>query len=155
MLDIWEMLLILFLCLRLESNPSENEMAAILGFYTLRAGGREGDQIPKVSDSVKQRAFPLLLGRLNTFNERQSHGALVIVEEMRRGETVCKAFFFPREFGTYRSDSFNKQEWWIRKGLPEAKDLYQRWWNLNLSWQEKKETDPLRGSNIRISAHCG
>src|SRR5205823_225825 len=88
-----------FLCLRLESNPSENEMAAILEFYTLRAGGREGDQIPKVSDSVKQRAFPLLLGRLNIFNERQSHGALVIAEEMRRGETVCKAFFFPRDFG--------------------------------------------------------
>lgn len=139
-----------FLCSRLESNTSDSEMAAILEFYSLRAGGREGYQISQISDSSKQRAIPLLLQRGDSYNERQALGALLIVENMRRGETLDKGGFGPAINEWERTD-FNFDKWWSKRGLPETKLKYKQWWNTNLEWNQKRLIDPLSNSNVRVS----
>ncbi|MCA1642906.1 MAG: hypothetical protein LC785_13375 [Acidobacteria bacterium] len=144
-----------FLCSRLASNPPDAEMKAVLEFYSLRAGGREGYGITQLPDEVRRRAIPLLLGRLDAYDNRQAYGALVMVEQMRRGKIVCKAYFFPRDFLKSAPPNFNEREWWVEKGLPEAKTSFQTWWNSNVSWQEKKSADPLGSSNVMISENCG
>jgi hypothetical protein len=144
-----------FLCARLESNPSDGEMRAVLEFYSLRAGGREGRRIAELSDVVKQRAVPVLLQGLDTDDKRQAFGALLISEQMRRGKIICKAYFYPRDFRKPAPPNFNESAWWAEEGLPEAKSSFRTWWSSNLSWQEKKHTDPLRSSNIIVNENCG
>jgi hypothetical protein len=139
-----------FLCSRLESNTSDSERAAVLEFYSLRAGGREGDRISKISDSSKQRAIPLLLQKVDSYNARQALGALLVIEDMRRGETIYKGGFVLAS-NEWEKASFNFDRWWAESGLPETKAKYNRWWNMKLDWNQKKLIDPLSDSNVKVT----
>jgi hypothetical protein len=139
-----------FLCSRLESNPSDSEMAAIIEFYGLRAGGREGYRISEISDVAKQRAISLTLQRVDSYDERLVRGSLLIVENMRRGETIFKGGFGPADY-RWRQSNFNFKSWWAENGMAEAKGKYKEWWNGNLTWSQKRLIDPLKNSSVELT----
>ena len=140
-----------FLCSRLEETDSVGELAAIVEFYSLQAGGREGQNIGSLSDEAKQKVIKFILGNIEGFEPRQAWGALLIVEHLRRGVVLHKAGFGEVEFERYeREYKFDYERWWRERGLPETKAKYKEWWNTDLAWQTKKAINPLEGSNIRV-----
>lgn len=134
-----------FLCSKLQTSQSTEEVTAIVDFYAFKAGGREGRVIYLLPAQTKKRIISLLLERLDNYDERKSHSALILVEVLRRGEYLYKAYFSP-----VRSASYNYENWWPKVGLPEAKMRFRRWWNSSSSWQQKEMHDPLKDSNLQI-----
>jgi hypothetical protein len=140
-----------FLCSRLEETDSDSELAAIVGFYSLQAGGREGNNIGSLSDEAKEKVIGFILEHIESYEIGQAEGALLIVEQLRRGVVLPKASFGKSDFaGPEREDKFDYERWWLERGLPETKAKYKEWWNTDLAWQAKKAINPLEGSNVRV-----
>ena len=111
-----------FLCSRLEKTDSESEVAAIVEFYSLQAGGREGQNIGSLSDEAKQRGIRFILKHIESYEPRQAWGALLIVEQLRRGEILHKASFRESDFEKYKREyNFDYERWWLERGLSETK----------------------------------
>jgi hypothetical protein len=140
-----------FLCSRLEKTDSDRELAAIVEFYILQAGGREGDNIGTLSDEAKEKVIGFILEHIESYEKGRAEGALLIVEQLRRGVVLPKASFGKSDYaGLGREDKFDYERWWYETGLPETKAKYREWWNIDLAWQTKKAINPLEGSNIRV-----
>ena len=139
-----------FLCSRLQSSTSDEELNAIADFYIFKAGGREGRYIFSLPTQNKQRVTGNILSRLEDYKPQQAASALILVEVMRRGESLGKAIFRSTHGNTAAYPQY--ESWLQRRALPEAKAQYLKWWHASPTWQQKERHNPLANSNLEISA---
>jgi len=139
------------LCRNIETTNNEEEFSAIVNLYTMQAGGREGDCIFYVSESVKEKIAAEIIKQMDT--EPNLWGQLILLEEMRLGKSLGKGYIGSSS-PPYPS---TREEWdeWKEEYLPIGKEKYQEWWKSNLSWDEKRKIDPLKDAVIHIYSCCG
>lgn len=136
-----------FLCSKLQASTSEEEFTAILDFYALRSGGREGRYIYLVSAPTKERISRSITSSLDGYTPDQAARALILLEVLRRGESIGKANFGPAK--GYPKDY---SSWWQRTGLPEVKTRFRQWLESYPTWQQREKHDPLEHSFVQLSA---
>lgn len=139
-----------FLCGRAEATSNEDEFDAIVDFYSLQAGGREGDCIFRTSERVREKIASRLVAVAET------DGQLVLLEEMRRGKSLGKGHL-GRGPTSPESGPLTPDEWeaWYKEALPFAWSKYTEWWKADTNWEEKKRIDPLAGMHVRVNECCG
>jgi hypothetical protein len=141
-----------FLCGRAESTSDLAEFDAIVHFYTIQSGGREGDCIFRTNDITREKIAARITVDLS---ETDYEGQLVLLEEVRLGKSLGKgnvglgpgAISWPS----------TPEEWkaWHRDALPFARSKYIEWWRADTDWETKKLTDPLAGQYVHVNACCG
>jgi len=136
-----------FLCSRLEATSSQTEVYAIANFYVLQASGRETKGIISLPESAKPKVTGSIMQHLDNYDEWQAGRALLLVEEIRRGEEIWKGSFAP----VNNHESANWVGWWQKRGLNKVKSLYRKWWQSQVPWASKKKQNPLANSGIVAS----
>lgn len=142
-----------FLIQRLETTEDNNEFDAIVNFYCLQAGGREGDMIFRALDSTREKIAGSIIRQLDQDSTLLKQ--IVLLEEIRTGKSLGKGRALPRSTETKRFRS--TEEWlsWSKQITPEVRANTLTWWNSDTTWEEKIATDPLEGTSIRVYACCG
>ena len=133
-----------FLCSRLESASPQAEIDAIANFYALQASGCEGKRVLSLSDGAKQKVIGSIMQNLDGYGVWQVGQALLLVEELRRGQEIWKGSFA----SINAQESANWTVWWQKRGLNKVKALYRKWWKAQTPWVMKKIHNPLAGSGI-------
>jgi hypothetical protein len=149
-----------FLCRRIE-NASEEELSAIVNFYTIQAAGREGACIYKTSEPTKEKIIEELVKRLK--DNSDLYKKIVLLEEIRLGKSLGKGAIHvdgmnrPTSLTLEEDKAWRKKykEWFDNQLETTGKTKVQEWWNSKLSWEEKKKTNPFQGSNIKVFECCG
>ena len=138
-----------FLCEKLEETTDESEISAIVNFYAIQP---EALRL-KMSEPTKQKVMDQLIKSLGNNSNLQTK--LILLEQVRSGKDLGKGTI-RRKFSA-KEDLSSREEWdnWWKKALPAAKEKFQIWWNLNLSWEEKKKINPLEGTEVSIEECCG
>jgi len=80
-----------FLLDRLENSADKSEQAAIVRFYCLQAGGREGDTWRRFSDSTRRRIVAIVLANWRSYPPQEGGSAFVWLEELRLNTYLGKA----------------------------------------------------------------
>ncbi len=147
-----------FLCRRIESIERGDELEGIVHFYVLQVGGREGGCIYKSSDRTKEKIAASLVSSFRDdgpYLEKQ----IILLDLVRLGELTGKGNFGPSDLAAdlpKAGESWSSwdREGWENEALPIARSKYVEWWNLNLSWEERKMIDPLKGTIARVAYCC-
>jgi hypothetical protein len=144
-----------FLCGRAESNISEQEVRAIADFYTIQAVGREGNCIYRLSDRASERLVSALIRGLNE-NDSGSEQRIVLIEEIRRGEFLGKGKISTSALSTEQPRSAEEWRAWMEtKAIPLAKERMRVWWESPLPWSQKRNVNPLEGTEVGVHKCCG
>ncbi len=148
-----------FLIQRIETTNNESEIAAIAHYYALQSKKREFDIFQNVSDRVK----PIIINQLIKEFDGSSNlgGKIMLLEVTRTGKRLGKGAIGIE--GENRAPNFSSSltidevEKLLDEKLVKTNVIqkYQEWWNLNLSWEEKKKINPLEGTSIKVSECCG
>lgn len=148
-----------FLIQRIEASDDKNEVEAIAHYFTLQSKERNYGIFINVSDRVKPTIINHLIKELDNDNSNLSD-KIMLLETTRTGKRIGKGAI---EIENKNMPDFPKS-WTMeqRKKLFDeslaatgVKQKYQDWWNLNLSWEEKRKINPLEGTNIKVSQCCG
>lgn len=142
-----------FLCRQIENTNDKSEIAAIVNFYTIQAGGREGRCIYNGSEQAKQKIIAQLIEDMN--DDASFRSKMVLLEEVRRDKSLGKGLM---GIGRRETDNPSTPDEWRewKDQMPQvARQKYRDWWNSGLSWEDKKKVDPLAGTNIRVYECCG
>lgn len=142
-----------FLCDRLENTTDEDELTAIINFYALQAGGRQGDRIQKLSETTRERIAGRIIKDLEANEELR--GRLILLHEMRTGKSLEKGGLGPGPLETELPATTEQQQVSQRKAEAVAKEKFIEWWNSDLSWEEKKKINPLKGTIANMNYCCG
>jgi hypothetical protein len=143
-----------FLCQRVETTNETEEIAAIANFYALQAGGREGTCIFKVSDAKREKIAAEIIRRMD--DDPDLWGQMILLEQIRLGESLGKASISSKPSSELTRNIETRQDWekWNAEHLPGGREKFRQWWNLNLSWEEKKKIDPLADAEIVVNSCC-
>jgi hypothetical protein len=142
-----------FLCERLERTGDPEEFDAIVHLYSLQAGGREGECVYAASDPVRQRIGSSIVEHFDA-DKLILYRQLVLLEEIRLGRSLEKGRVVPRS-DPWPQTELEWKKWLEETALPLAELKYRAWWQADSLWNEKKEQEPLQGTNIGIVACCG
>ncbi|YCM42929.1 hypothetical protein V2O64_16600 [Verrucomicrobiaceae bacterium 227] len=118
-----------FLWGKLSHDLPQKEFDAISNFY-LSMGSRRWDDNP-IDDPTKLKIIDRLISRFPDMDLETKIAAILWIEEFRSQEYLGKG-------GIYYTD-------W-----EHGVTLYERWWNLNLPWSEKKLIYPLEGTTATV-----
>jgi hypothetical protein len=142
-----------FLCSTAETTEDLNEFNAIVHFYSLQAGSREGNCIFSTTDGTREKIAARIV---ETLNEAEYSQQIILLEQVRLGKSLGKGFIGHGP-GERRFPTTQEQEkaWYYEKALPFARLKYIEWWNSGKTWAEKKQTDPLAGEFVHVNACCG
>lgn len=142
-----------FLCYRIEIAESD-ELSAIINFYALQSGGREGNLIYKIPDQAKQKVIAQIISEFDS--NKNLSGKMVLLEQLRLGKSLGKGVISHKNYLTPESLPIEKwREWKDENVAPRAKNDFRRWWDLSLNWNEKRRIDPLKDSEVKINECCG
>lgn len=139
-----------FLCQRIETTNDTGETAAIVNFYAIQAGGREGSCIFKVSETAREKIAAEIIKQMD--DNPNLWGQIILLEQVRQGKSLGKASIS----GKQRLNLSTKEDWekWKAEYLPGGREKFREWWNSNLSWKEKQKIDPLKDAEISVNACC-
>jgi hypothetical protein len=135
-----------FLVTRLWSSPGTREWQAIIDFQIAQSSSRWGDSFSRVHDDLKQQIIGDIFHRLDTFPPRHAAEALLLVECMRRDDTLHKGGFSNLNLWTNDGTTATYHP----ERLATLKDSFRRWWADGVAWPANKNQDPLKGTNIAI-----
>jgi len=157
--DVWAGYLPLevdsFLCGRLQATRDEEEFNAIVHLYYLQAGGREGSCVYITPGNVREKIATYLVDHLND-EGIDLYRELVLLEEVRRGKSLGKGSIGPSALATRRPSGEDEWKKWMEEvALPLAKDRYFSWGRSNRVWSDKREINPLEGTEVGIYECCG
>lgn len=120
-----------FLVHKLVTTTSQDLQEAIVDLYVDLAGGREGKLITRTGE----RTAVAIRSRLASYTEiQQRRDAILLIEEIRLGGGLYKPRLSPDE---------------SRETIERAVKCYLRWLEQPMQWQEKRQVDPLQGTDIR------
>lgn len=141
-----------FLCERAETTSDLNELDAIVHFYSIQAGGREGDCIFRTSDKTRKKIAARIVAN---FSETDLRGQIILLEQVRLGSSLGKGRIGLGPGASEAPSSAEEWEAWGRKAYPFAKEKYIEWWQAPTTWEEKKLTNPLEDQPVRVYECCG
>lgn len=142
-----------FLCDRLENTMDEDELEAIVNFYALQSGGRQGDRIQKLPEATRERIAGRIIKDIEA--NKDLRGRFILLHEMRTGKSLGKGGLGPSPLETERPVTTEQEQAWQRKAEAVAKEKFTEWWNSGLSWEEKKKINPLAGTIANMNYCCG
>ena len=130
-----------FLVKRLERG-SPTEVAAIADFWVQQAQGREYGLADELSPAGRERLIASVMSQLSSYNAATQDQALFLVEEVRSKRDIGKGNFYVTNYAQFVR---------ARQGLSQRQvvaQAYQAWWNLPLTWEQKRAIDPLKGKGL-------
>ncbi|MDQ3131922.1 MAG: hypothetical protein M3Q99_14335 [Acidobacteriota bacterium] len=143
-----------FLINKITVSKNENEISAIVHFYAIQAEGHRIGYFDNFSEEVKPKIIQQLIKELD--DNTNLSGKLMLLEEIRSNKRLGKGSVGISGMNHLAFSTIEEYKKWFNEELEKtAKSKYQEWWNLNLSWEEKKKIDPLEGTNIKVSECCG
>lgn len=148
-----------FLVERIEATQDKNEISAIVHYFTFQSQTPVYDIFVNASDESKPLIVEQLINELDS-NPLRLRDEIMILETTRTGKRIGK--------GSIHIEGENKDDYPPDLSLQErgkifdehlartnASQKYHDWWNLNLSWEEKKKINPLESTGIKVSYCCG
>lgn len=133
----------IFLLDRLENSADKSEQAAIVRFYCLQAGGREGDTWRRFSDATRRRVVAIVLANWRWYPPEEVQYAFVWLEELRLGKYLGKATLLISSGKPYRFLDTTE------KVAPVAV-LFERWNRKYAAVPITRRPNPLAGTRYLI-----
>lgn len=124
----------LSLCERLQRTKNDAERDAILDLYVRIAGSGQERCVIKITPA--EPMVVLLFQRINQYSSDQDkERALRLIEEFRRGHL-------------YKPNLYDLAKSSYKDSVQKAVTLYQNWFALPRSWEQKQQINPLDGSTL-------
>lgn len=143
-----------FLIQKIENTTDENEISAIVHFYSLQAKEHRIGYLINISESARIKVINQLIKGLD--DEANLGGKLMLLEETRTDKRLGKGSvgIIGTNYLTFPTQQ-EYRKWFYEQSVSVVLAKYQEWWNSNLSWEEKKKINPLKNTNVGVSHCCG
>lgn len=133
-----------FLIDRLADCKGSHEETAIIDFQVRQGSGGWGESASRSHETYQGQIIANILPRLDDLSDWDAVSALLLVESLRREDSLGKGGFSGMWTYSGGDSSLN------RPAFEAAKARFQAWWGDGSGWPATRSVDPLEGTELEV-----